>query len=101
MLARRFFAGAQHAVIEYFPGPQLLAEHLGACDVEIHGCFSAGRLRAGRGRVKSLGTRDKAVCEELCSIASDAPSRLLYRETLREAGGCVSLQHKNKNLPRS
>jgi hypothetical protein len=32
----------------------------------------------------------KAVCEELWSIRSDAPSRMLYRETPMEAGGCAS-----------
>ncbi len=33
---------AQHAVVENLPCPQLLAEHLGACNLEVHACSCGG-----------------------------------------------------------
>ena len=86
ILAWRFRESAQHAFVEHFPCPQLLAEHLGACNLEVHGCSYSGCGAAGeRGRVRSLFMRYKAVCEELWSITDDAPGRLLYRRTPGEA----------------
>src|SRR5262249_50167023 len=36
LLAWRFCECAQNPIVEHLPSPQLLAEHLGACNVEVH-----------------------------------------------------------------
>ena len=82
LLPRCFLEHAQNSLIEDFPGSDLLPEHLGACDFEIHDySCDEPKKRSERGSVRSLVRADKAVCEELWSICSDAPSRLLYLES--------------------
>src|SRR5687767_10195500 len=90
IFAWRFCKCAQNAIVEHFPCPQLLAEHLGARYVEVHACSCGDAAVAEeRGRLRSLFMRYKAVCEELWSIRSDDSGAccIVPREEKQPFGG--------------